>query len=252
MSLISVFVDYVKSGKLVKLLAKAKSLTIVQIYDEMGRVLQEALATYVPAIATAIAICRRVKGCEGELIKLRVRIVRGICEFTKLDSVIEWLVGILKKIPDWLLTVLQDVADVWKVIDQWSKGNFSLYDLQVIWNAMSHYFGDAMKSAVNAAGKAVLGAGEKLGEGVIWFADANAYVLAYTTRQVEEVATLLTMAPHDEMVSLLKEAGLGPIAEAIDAPVALLKELGEWGVSVVESVVDAATPTGSISEPVTS
>jgi len=236
-SAVDILVDYVKSGELVRLLAAAKELTIDQVYDEVGRVCQEALCSYIPALDAMVQLCKITPGCESRLVSLRTSLIRDICELVGLNHVIQWILDILHEIPQWLIDALKDVADVWELLDEYSRGKFDIVrTLQVCAVLIKHYGAQILKGA-EWLGKEILSLASAVGKGVLWVAGANAYAQAYLIDQTKEIADTIREVGTGAASALLRDAGLGPVADLVDSASSLVGELEDTALDTGKAII---------------
>lgn len=176
------------------------------VYYEMGEKAEAFLLSYLPALKVAKVACQLVPGCIKTYIKYRTMMLREVCEITGIDWLIRKMLEIIKRIPQWIRQGLEFVADIWSVLEEWSRGEFKIGQLGTVVKCILRFAGGQFLNWCREAVRAAIRANEWLHNGLVWLVadspDIAAHIVVQWGQQGHLYAEMPLRAIRDGILSL--------------------------------------------------
>lgn len=181
--------------------------------------------------------------CIKEYLSFRDKVIREVCETLGIDWLIQKILGILRRIPAWVRSLLKDAADVWKILEEWSNGEFSLGQFTRLFGMIVFRYGPKIVAAAKAVAEYAVKTGKAVYAGAMWLACDSPAVMMNLVRSGGEAFIELASWPAKALVDALKAAGFGLAAEALGEVVGWLEDAAkEASGAAVEVITCAAMP----------
>lgn len=238
MSAVEAVLELVRSAEFIRMLADAPSTTPKKVYTLIGEKGEAAIISYIPALAVAKKACELVgEKCIGEYKRMRLRVITEICEATGIDYIIKKILKILKQIPKWIRSLLKDVADVWSILEQWSRGEFKFGQFVKMFGLIVNKYGPMLVSAAKKAGKAMVAAGKAVYHAALWLASGTEDVAKALFMEGGTAFAEMASTPASLLADAAEAVGLKGVAEAIRTVVNAVEEGAKAAGSVIVTVL---------------